>query len=103
MAAALLPWEIWIGRLAHLVRRKRSLSASAAWPEAEGVVCGIKQDVYYPRDEIIYSYSTNAGYYSGSYWRWFNRGDVRFGKPGDKIRVRYNPEKNGESVFLSFK
>jgi hypothetical protein len=106
---AFLPWEEWIGRLvnecwrfADQQNRKRSLSMSATWPETQGIVASIDADSRLSRERIVYSYSTDSGYYSGFYWRWLDPSEVRYGQTGDKVLLRYDPKENGNSVFLGF-
>lgn len=111
---AFLPWERWIGRLVHALavviarrlqhlRRKRSLAMSATWPQTEGTVQGINWDSSYPREEVIYSYSTESGFHSGFFWRWFDGTDAREVQIGDRIVLRYDPEENDRSVLLTFR
>jgi Protein of unknown function (DUF3592) len=99
---AFLPWEEWIARGLHRLQRKRSLAMSANWPQAEGTVHGVNWDGSHPREEVVYSYSTERGFYSGYFWRWFDSSDVREVRVGDAITLRYDPEEHDRSVFLSF-
>lgn len=72
MAAAFLPWEKWLARLVHPIkvalarkiynrRRKRHLAKSAGWPQANGTVLRLNWDSSYPREEVVYFYSTERG------------------------------------------
>ena len=108
---ALLPWEKWIGRLIHVIsvavrrslyrkRRKRELVLSASWPQAQGFVHGINADFANPREEIIYSYSTESGFYSGHFWRWFDSSDPRQVRVGEPISLRYDPERHDRSIVV---
>ena len=108
---AFLPWEEWIGRLIHVIsvavrrllyreRRKRELALSTSWPEVQGLVHGVNADFAYPREEITYSYSTENGYYSGFFWRWFDSADLRQVRVGDRISLRYHPNQHDRSVFV---
>jgi hypothetical protein len=111
---AFLPWEQWIGRLVHAVavaimrklhqlRRTRSLEMSAAWPQTDGTVHAINFDSSYPREEIVYYYSTESGYHSGFFWRWFDSLDLRAAQVGDRLMLRYDPEEHDKSVLLTFR
>src|SRR5580692_6516647 len=113
MAAAFLPWEKWLARLLHQLivafrrwlhqmGRHRSLARSEKWCQTEGTVHLINWDSSLPREEIAYCYTTEQGYHSGSYWRWFDRSDARQVRVGDQIKLRYNPEQHDGSVFLRF-
>ena len=86
----------------HQLRRRQSLARTAAWPEVEGKVHTVTWDASYPREEIAYAYSTESGYHSGSYWRWFDSSDVRNVQIGDRLALRCDPEDHDKSVFLSF-
>lgn len=108
---AFLPWEDWIARLLHPVavairrwtyisRRRRSLVSSEAWPETQGYIHSINWDSSNPREEIVYSYSTEQGYQAGSSWRWFDRSSRSELRVGDKVILRYKPKNHAESVFL---
>jgi|SRR5579872_1061391 len=110
---AFLPWEKWIARLIHPLvvafRRwlhqrsmRRSLEKSEGWPETEGTVFNIGWDSSNPREEIIYTYSANGEYYSGSCWRWFEHSNTQEVRAGGRLVLRYNPENRSESVFLRF-
>jgi hypothetical protein len=110
---AFLPWEEWLARLLHPLavtlrrwlykkQRDRLLARSEGWPQAEGTVFSINWDSSFPREEILYSYSTEQGYFSGSHWRWFDSSDAREVKVGARILLRYSIEDPAESVFLSF-
>jgi hypothetical protein len=110
---AFLPWEKLFGPLVHsldvsirrrlyLARRGRSLALSAGWSQAEGTVHSVNWDSSYPREEIVYSYSTERGYYSGYFWRWFDSSDAREVRVGDRIALRYDPAEHDKSVFLTF-
>ena len=109
--AAFLPWEQWLPRLLHplAVRFKRWLNdnqrrcwlaRSEGWPETEGTVSSVGWDSSFPRENLLYSYSTERGYYSGSYWHWFERTKAREIKPGDRVQLRYSAENPEESVVL---
>jgi hypothetical protein len=113
MAAAFLPWEEWLARLLYPLavavrrwlyrkQRERSLARSEGWPRMEGTVLLIKLDSSFPREEILYSYCTEQGYSSGSYWHWFDPSNAREVKIGDRIVLRYSREDPEKSVFLSF-
>jgi hypothetical protein len=110
---AFLPWEEWLARLLHPVyvairralhrkQRSQDLHESEGWPEAEGTIHSKKWDSSLPREELVYSYSTNGGYYSGSHWVWFERSEAHEVKVGDRMVLRYRPGKPDESVFLRF-
>ena len=112
MAGAFLPWEEWIARLIHTLkviiprrlyqqRRKRSLDISAKWPQTHGTVDKINWDSSYPREEVVYFYSTQQGYDSGFFWRWFDLSEVREVRAGDRITLRYDPDQHDRSVFVS--
>ena len=111
---AFLPWEQWIGRLIHAVavairkrmyqrRRKRSLAVSATWQQADGTVHQVNSDFSNPREEIVYYYSTQTGYHSGFFWRWFDASDVIQVRVGDLIKLRYDLADHDKSVVLSFR
>ncbi len=111
MAAAFLPWEQWIGRLVHAVavairkrmyqrQRKRSLAVSATWPQAKGTVHQVTSDFSNPREEIVYYYSTESGYHSGFFWRWFDGSEVIHVRAGDVINLRYDPTDQDSSVVV---
>lgn len=108
---ALLPWEQWIGRLIHagsvavrrrlhIQRQKRALAASATWPQAEGTVHQVNADFSNPREEIVYYYSTESGYHSGFFWRWFDSSDLVKVRVGDVIPLRYDPQDHDQSVIV---
>ena len=110
---AFLPWEEWIARLLHplavairrrlhAARRKRSLAASEDWPKGEGTVFSVTCDVSNPRERIVYSYSTDRGYYSGSFWHWFDASDRRQVRIGDRVALRYCPQDPEKSVCVKF-
>ena len=106
---ALLPWEKWLARLVHPLRRSmyirqrnRDWVESEGWPEAEGTIQSKRWDSSLPREELLYSYSTPQGYYSGSHWLWFERSEPREVKIGDRIALRYSPSDPGRTVFLKF-
>jgi hypothetical protein len=111
---AFLSWDKWFGRLIHAIavaisrwlhqlRRERSLAMSAAWPQAEGTVHAINWDSSFPREEIVYFYSTDCGYHSGFFWRWFDATDAREVRVGDPITLRFDPKEHNKSVFLGFR
>lgn len=113
MAAAFLPWDKWISHLIHPLkvaiakriyqsRRERSLARSASWTRVKGTVQRINWDSSYPREEIVYVYSTESGYHSGSFWRWFDSPNLREVRVDDRITLGYDPEAHDMSVFLSF-
>ena len=110
---ALLPWEEWLARLLHPLyvavrrrlykrQRRRDLHESEGWPEAKGEVHSKTWDSSLPREELLYSYSTSQGYYSGTHWVWFERSEPHEVKVGDRIVVRYMPDDPQRSVFLRF-
>ncbi len=110
---AFLPWEEWIGRLIHSIavairrrlyqqRHNRSLATSTTWPQAEGTVFQVNSDFSNPREEIVYYYSTESGYHSGFFWRWFDSSDGRQVRAGDVITLRYDPEEPDRSVAVGF-
>jgi hypothetical protein len=82
--------------------REENLVRSQQWPQIEGKVHEIQWDSSLPREGLLYSYSCAAGYYSGFYWHWFERTNIREVKAGDRINLRCNPENAGESVFIGF-
>jgi hypothetical protein len=109
-----LPWEKWLARLLRPLyvsvrrlwlerQRDRLLARSTSWPEAEGSIYHVVWDSSLPREQLLYSYSTNGDYFSGGSWHWFERSDARQLSAGDKIAVRYNPAHPEESVFVRFK
>jgi hypothetical protein len=113
MAAAFLPWEKWLAQLLHPLyvalkrslykrQRRRDLDESEGWPEAEGTIHSKKWDSSLPREELLYSYSTPEGYFSGGHWLWFERSDAREVKIGDRIVLRYRRGGPEENVFLKF-
>jgi hypothetical protein len=108
---AFLPGEEWLARLLHplyvRVRRRQfqrargaSLAVSADWPQAQATVHQIVWDSSLPREQLLYSYSTNDGYFSGSTWRWFERMNACELRVGDSIQVRVNPDNSEESVYV---
>jgi len=110
---AFLPWEKWIAQLLHPLyvairkwlhrkQRRQDLQESEEWPEAEGTIHSKKWDSSLPREELLYSYATKEGYYSGSHWFWFERSDAREVKVGERVVVRYRPGKPEESIFVRF-
>src|SRR4051794_33048034 len=93
---AYLPWEEWLARILHPLavaarrwlyqaRRRKDLARSQGWREIEGTVHEVKWDSSNPREEVVYSYSTNHGYYSGSCWHWFDRADKRQVQVGNRV------------------
>jgi hypothetical protein len=113
MAGAFLPWEKWIAQLLHPFvvaarrwlwkrHRERLLAGSTGWPEAEGTVISIKWDTSFPREEILFNYRTELGYYAGSYWHWFEKSEAREIRAGDRLLLRYSREDPEKSVFLRF-
>ena len=106
---ALLPWEclldvldVAVRRQAHRMRRKQALAQTEGWPEVEGTVHSVQPDRSCPREEITYRYSTEHGYYSGFFWRWFDSSDVRNVQVGERLVLRYDPASHDKSVFLRF-
>jgi len=110
---AFLPWEEWLAWVVHKlaiiirrslnrIHRQRSLAYSENWAQAEGTVEGINSDSSNPREEIVYSYSTQRGYYSRSFWYWFDSSDGRHVRVGDRIVLRYDPANHENSVLLQF-
>jgi hypothetical protein len=110
---ALLPWEQWLARLLHPLyvalrrslykrQRRRDLDESESWPEADGTIHSKKWDSSLPREELLYSYSTPEGYFSGSHWLWFERSGAREVKIGDRIVLRYRQDDPERNVFLRF-
>jgi hypothetical protein len=108
---AFLPWEKWLARLIHpiyvamrrrlhQVRRKRCLAGSETWSLAEGTIQEIKWDSSLPREEVVYCYTAEGEYYSGSYWHWFDPSNVGQVRVGDRITLRYNAVQRENSVFL---
>lgn len=113
MAAAFLPWEKWLARVVHpiavaikrqlhQIRRTRSLRISQHWPQTQGTVLVINWDSSCPREEILYSYRTEQGYQSGSYWHWFHPSELRQVRVGDQLVVRYDPTNHEDSVLHQF-
>jgi hypothetical protein len=110
---AFLPWEEWLARLLHALavalrrwlyrtRRKKDLTRSKGGGQTRGTVQDVKWDSSNPREEVVYSYSTERGYYSGSYWHWFDSSDKRQVRVGNRITLRFDPEDHESSVFLGF-
>lgn len=110
---AFLPWEEWLARLLHPVivairrwsygrRRLRDLARSGNWARAEGIVQMVNADFSNPRERIDYFYSTERGYYSGSFWHWFDRANPRQMRVNDRIVLRYDPADHERSIFLQF-
>jgi hypothetical protein len=110
---ALLPWEEWLARLLHPLyvairrtlhkrERRHDLHESEGWPQAEGAIHSKKWDSSLPREELLYSYSTAQGYYSGTHWLWFERSEPHEVKVCDRIILRYMPDDPQRSVFLRF-
>lgn len=111
---AFLPWEKWLARLLHRlaveikrwmyeVGRRRCLERSQRWPQTHGTVQQVNWDSSCPREEILYSYSTEQGYQGGSFWHWFDGSNPRQVHVGDQVVVRYNPDHYQNSVFLHFR
>jgi hypothetical protein len=111
---AFLPWEKWAARVLHglavgikrffyKMQRRRSLSRSKEWPEAEGIVEGIQWDSSFPREEVSYSFRTDRGDFSGYNWIWFESpNDPQF-HVGDKVAIRYVQDDPAKSVLLKIK
>jgi hypothetical protein len=110
---ALLPWEKWLVKLLHPLyvairrriserERKRDLVRSTLWPRVEGTVHQIKWDSSLPREGLQYAYDSGKGYYSGLFWRWFERDKARQIKVGDRVLLGYNPENPDDSVLVEF-
>lgn len=110
---ALLPWEKWLAQLLHPVivairrssyerQRRRDLARSGNWPKVEGTIHEVKSDFSHPRERIDYFYSTDRGYYSGSFWHWFDRANPRQVLVKDRIVLRYDPTDHEHSIFLQF-
>jgi len=108
---AFLPWEKWLARLLHALyvamqrrwfrfRQDRSLVRSASWPEIKGEVSRIVWDSSLPREQILYSYLTDQGYYSGDAWRWFDSVNAHEVRAGDRVVLRCDPHDSQQSVFL---
>jgi|SRR5215831_18255565 len=113
MAGAFLPWEDWPARLLdplavaarktfYQARPREDLAQSQGWGQTQGTVHDVKWDSSNPREEVVYFYSTERGYYSGSCWYWFDSSDNRQVRVGDRITLRFDPEDNQRSVFLGF-
>jgi hypothetical protein len=109
---AFLPLEKWIARGVHWIvvsirervdrfQRARALASCRNWIEVEGTITAIQSDSSNPREEIVYSYSTDQGYQSGSYWHWFERERMRVVQSGDRILIRYDPKHPETSVFIN--
>lgn len=109
---ALLPWEEWIAQLLPVIvaiwrwsyqrLHSRDLARSAKWAKAQGTVHEVKADSSNPRERIDYFYSTERGYYSGSFWLWFDRSNPRQVRVEDRIVLRYDRAGHEQSVFLQF-
>jgi hypothetical protein len=110
--SAFLPWEDWIARLLHpwivairrriyARQRRRLLAESAGWPQTDGVIQNINADFANPREEITYVYSTQQGYFSGYFWRWFESSNASAVKIGDKLTLRYNEENHDQSIVVN--
>lgn len=108
---ALLPWEEWLARLLHPVvvairqrsyerRHIRDLAQTESWPKTEGTVQRVTPDFANPREQIHYYYSTERGYYSGSYWHWFDRANSVQIRTDDRIELRYDPADHEHSVVV---
>jgi hypothetical protein len=110
---AFLPWEKWFAQILHplyvAIKRwsyrrqwRRELDGSEGWPETEGTIHSKRWDSSLPREELLFSYITKDGYYSGSHWRWFDRSDAHEVKIGERIVLRCRPGKPDEAVFVRF-
>jgi len=110
---ALLPWEQWLAKLLHPLyvairksmykrRRRHELSESEGWPEVDGTIVSKTWDSSLPREELLFSYSTPQGYYSGSHWMWFERSEPHEVNVGDRIILRYRQDDPERFVFLKF-
>ena len=111
---AFLPWERWLAQLLHPIvvairrwvyakRRQRSLSQSEGWKQTQGTVQLVNWDIANPREEILYVFSAeNGGYFSGSYWRWFDSSEAREVRVGDRVELRYDQRNPESSVFIKF-
>src|SRR5258708_23033656 len=108
---ALLPWEKCLARLLHPLyvairrrmfqaERQRALARSGRWPQTDGLIHQIRWDSSLPREELVYSYSLEKDYYSGSCWRWFDSTSAREVRVGDRIILRYNPDDPEKSILL---
>jgi len=84
------------------MKRQKSLARSVHWSQTEGTVHQIIWDSSLPREQMVYSYSTDKGYFSGSSWRWFERTSAREVRVGDRLVLRYDPETPEESIFVDF-
>lgn len=111
--SAFLPWEQWIAQLLHPVYvairrslakkgRRHDLDESRNWPEAKGTIHSKKWDSSLPREELLYSFSTPQGYFSGSSWLWFERSELREVKVGDRVALRYDPDCPEKSILVRF-
>ncbi len=50
----------------------------------------------------MYPYCIKEGYYSGSFWHWFNRTNLHKVQTRDQVWIRYHPLDPTESVFEKF-
>jgi hypothetical protein len=112
---ALLPREKWIAWLVHAIRVavgrrlhqwrwNRALAKSKGWEQAEGTVQRINWDSSLPREEIAFADSTDRGYHSRFFWRWFDSKDRRQVQVGNRVALRYDPYViPDKSVFVGFK
>jgi hypothetical protein len=101
---ALLPWEEWLARPLHpiivairrwsyLRRHNRELAQTASWTKTEGTVQEVKSDFSNPREQVDYFYYTERGYYSGSFWHWFERAKPRQIRIDDSNRAALRPSR----------
>jgi hypothetical protein len=94
------PLYVAIRRQLFQAERLRSLARSERWPQTDGSIFSINWDSSLPREELLYSYSSERGYYSGSHWRWFDSANAHEVRVGDRITLRYDPDNPEKSVFL---